>query len=119
MYTDISYDEQVWDMILQIFNNCKGKTIKGISVKKSLIHSGGKYKWQDGMALHFSFEDKSFSCTYVDYFEDTNDYKQKSLITNTEYSINKLTNIKRDEVLPLLKSKSRIIKIEKLLKENS
>lgn len=115
MYTDISYEEQVWDLLLQIFNNCDGKTVKGISVKKTLISTGGKYKWQDGMALHFSFEKKTFTCTYIDYYEDTNDYKQKSLIVSSEYNISKCTNIKKTEILALLKSKSRVIKIEKLL----
>ncbi len=112
------YESLVWDMILQIFNNCKGKTIKGITVKKSLIHKGGKYKWQDGIALHFSYEKISFTCSFVDYYEDTNDYKQKNLITFSEYSLFKLEGIKKHDVLSLLKAKSRIIKIEKLLNED-
>lgn len=114
-----SYEIEVWDMINNISNICKHKIIKGIGVKRQLIHGGSKYKWKDGVDLHFTFENISFTASFIEHYEDPNDYQTKNLIVETEYNIIKLNNIKKEEVLNFLKYKLRVVKIEKLLTENN
>ena len=112
------YDIQVWDITYDILNNCKGKTIKGISVKKHLIHTGGKYRWQSGSSLHFIFDKISFTTSFIEHYEDTNDYKCKNLITESVYNVYNIIGIDKENLITFLKSKLRVIKIEKILNDN-
>ena len=106
---------EIWEITNKICNQCKGDIIKDISVKRLLIYKGNKYKWRDGKEMHFSYNDIKFSCSYIDYYNDTNDYSKKKLLTNTVYSVYNIKGIKKEELIPFLKSKLRVIKIEKML----
>ncbi len=117
MTTD--YEIQIWDTLNEICNNCKGKPIKGILVKRKLIHKGGKYKWQNGQELYFSFEDILFTASRVEYYEDSNDYKQKNIIVSVIHAVYDFKNIEKPDILKFLKFKSRVVKINKFLKENN
>ncbi len=118
MNTDKDYQIEIYEILEEMCNSSKGNTIKGITVKRSLLHKGSKYKWQDGVEFHFKFENEiSFICNHIEYYEDTNDYKQKDLIVSSEYSIFKIKGIEKDKILQFLKYKLRVIRIEKLLNE--
>ena len=110
---------EIWNVTNDIFNIIKTDTIKDVSVKCSLIYKGTKYKWRDGMELKFTYKDISFYCSYTDYYNDTNDYNKKNILTNIDYTLFNLKGIKEKELLSFLKFKLRMVKIEKLLFENN
>ena len=116
---DIDLEIQVFDLTNNICNLLKGKKIKGIEIKRVFIHNGNKYKWKDGQNLYFIYGDVTFTSSFLEYFEDTDDYRQKSLIVDTEYAIKNIKGVEKEKLLTFLKAKLRVIKIDKFLKENS
>ena len=48
--------KELLDMVSEIANYCKNKEIEGITTKKKLTSTGGKYKWTDG-------EEITYTCT--------------------------------------------------------
>ena len=112
-------DLQVWNILNDMFHISKGNIIKKILVKKKLIFSGGKYKWQNGVEYSFKYEDITFTCSMIDYYEDPNDYKQKNIIVETIHFLSKIDGIDKEEIITFLKYKLRMLKIEKFLKKNN
>jgi hypothetical protein len=111
-------DIQVWEILQDMFIISRGNNIKSILVKKKLIFSGGKYKWEDGIEYTLLFEDVIIPCSKVDYYEDTNDYKQKNIIVETVYGIGKIQGIEVKDIITFLKYKLRVLKIQKFLYKN-
>ena len=48
MNTTQLQNKELHDMVVEIANYCKNKEVEGISMKKKLTSTGGKYKWTDG-----------------------------------------------------------------------
>ena len=116
---DVYEDEEIWRIINLISIFCKKKIVKNISVKRKLIYEGNKVKWRDGSELFFVFNNVSFSVSYLTFYNDSDDfmYRNKSIIEKVEIKINNIKNIKKEDILSLLKFKLRVVKIEKFLKD--
>jgi hypothetical protein len=118
--TDQIQNKELHDMVVEIANYCKNKEVEGMSTKKKLTSTGGKYKWTDGEEVVYSCTDNvEFKCGFISFYEDTNSYKQKDLLVNTDYFFKPLTKTKNldsyVERFAYLKGKLRKIRIHKLL----
>lgn len=87
--------------------------LDNIQTVRKIDHKGGKYKWAlidsikyvvDGVVM--------FETVCIKYYDDN---VNKKLKVSTTYSLSRVKNIKRDEILNLLQAKERKIKIRKLL----
>ena len=112
--------KELHDMVVEIANYCKNKEVEGMTTKKKLTSTGGKYKWTDGEEILYTCTDGvEFKCGFVSFFEDTNSYKQKDLLVDTDYFFKPLTKaIKLDNYIDrfaYVKGKLRKIRIHKIL----
>lgn len=112
--------KELFDMASEIANYCRNKKIEGISTKKKLTNTGGKYKWSDGKEIKFICNDGiEFNCGITSYYEDTNTYNKADLLTETIYyfkMVSKDTDMDTFiEKFAYLKGKLRKMRIHKLL----
>jgi hypothetical protein len=112
-------NKELFDMVSEIANYCKNRTIEGIATKIKLTNTGGKYKWSDGQEITFICGNVEFVSGFVSFYEDTNSYKQKDLLVDTNYFFNiHSRNIDLNtyvERFAYLKAKLRKIRIHNLL----
>ena len=118
--TEQIQNKELHDMFVEIANYCKNKEVEGISIKKKLTSTGGKYKWTDGEEIMYTCTDGvDIKCGFISFYEDTNSYKQTDLLVNTDYFFKTLTKAKDLDSyvdrFAYAKAKLRKIRIHKLL----
>ncbi len=84
-----------------------------IQTIRKIDHKGGKYKWSLIDSIKYVVNGVVFFETMcIKYYDDNINVKYN---VSTTYSLSRVKNIKRDEILNLLQAKERKIKIRKLL----
>lgn len=107
---------EIYNLVNKISIISKDKLIKNILTKRKLIHTGGKYKWTTGTEILFKYKDISFSSLYLEYFNDTNDFRDLSDKIVKNWKLERIKGIEKIEIISFLKSKLRAVKINSLIK---